>query len=176
MSSVVFLRAVNVGTTNRCRPAAIARELTKKFDIVNIGAAGTFIVRGQTNESALRAAIARELPFQCEIMICSGEDLLSIARIDPFLGEPAGAKITHFANIMAKPLAEPPPLPLFLPSKNDWLVKLISIRKQFALGLYRREMKAIRYLGKLEKVLGVAATNRNWTTIEKIRDLLAAPE
>jgi hypothetical protein len=69
MASVVFLRAVNVGTANRCRPAEIARGLAK-FDVVNIGAVGTFVVRKVTSEPVLRAAIARKLPFKCDIMIC----------------------------------------------------------------------------------------------------------
>ena len=42
MASVVFLRAVNVGTANRCRPAAIAKELAV-FGVINIGAVGTFV-------------------------------------------------------------------------------------------------------------------------------------
>ena len=44
MRWVVFLRAVNVGGANLCRPAQIAKQLAK-FDIVNIGAVGTFVVR-----------------------------------------------------------------------------------------------------------------------------------
>jgi hypothetical protein len=44
MPSVVFLRAINVGGTNRSQPALIAKELAK-FDVVNIGAVGTFVVR-----------------------------------------------------------------------------------------------------------------------------------
>src|ERR1700746_499194 len=40
----VFLRAVNVGSANRCQPALIAKELAK-FGVVNIGAVGTFVVR-----------------------------------------------------------------------------------------------------------------------------------
>jgi hypothetical protein len=44
MSSVVFLRAVNVGGANRCRPAELAKQLAK-FGVVNIGAVGTFLVR-----------------------------------------------------------------------------------------------------------------------------------
>jgi uncharacterized protein (DUF1697 family) len=69
MRWVVFLRAVNVGKANRCQPALIAKQLAK-FGVVNIGAVGTFVVREDVRESALRAAIARKLPFKCEIMIC----------------------------------------------------------------------------------------------------------
>ena len=40
------------------------------------------------------------------------------------------------------------------------------------MGLYRREMKAIGYLGKIEKLLGVPVTTRNWNTIEKVAKIL----
>jgi uncharacterized protein (DUF1697 family) len=33
-------------------------------------------------------------------------------------------------------------------------------------------MKAITYLGKIEKLLGVPATNRNWNTIQKVAKIL----
>jgi uncharacterized protein (DUF1697 family) len=59
-----------------------------------------------------------------------------------------------------------------LPSDGDWLLKIIAIENRFVLGLYRREMKAIGYLGKIEKLLGVPATNRNWNTIEKVAKIL----
>ena len=81
MSSVVFLRAVNVGTTNRCRPADIARELSK-FGLINIGAVGTFVVREDVSESTLRAAIAKKLPFKCEIIIVPARDIVKLAAID----------------------------------------------------------------------------------------------
>jgi hypothetical protein len=35
-------------------------------------------------------------------------------------------------------------------------------------------MKAIGYLGKLEKLFGVPATNRNWNTILKVAKILEA--
>jgi hypothetical protein len=65
-----------------------------------------------------------------------------------------------------------PPLPLGLPSNDDWLLKIIAIQDRFVLGLYRRQMKAISYLGKIEKLLGVPATTRNWNTVEKIATIL----
>jgi uncharacterized protein (DUF1697 family) len=39
--------------------------------------------------------------------------------------------------------------------------------------VYRRQMKAISYLGKIEKLLGVPATTRNWNTIKKVVKLLS---
>ncbi|MFZ1221274.1 MAG: DUF1697 domain-containing protein [Chthoniobacterales bacterium] len=172
MASVVFLRAVNVGTANRCRPAAIAKELAK-YDVVNIGAVGTFVVRKEVSESTLRAAIARQLPFKIDIMICPAREVLKLAAKDPFDGEPSGPNFTRFVNVLHEPLRKRPPLPLCLPSKDDWLAKIVAIQGRFVLGVYRREMKAIGYLGKIERQLGVPATNRNWNTIEKVAKILA---
>ena len=196
MSCVVFLRAVNVGGTNRCQPALIAKQLAR-FDVVNIGAVGTFVVREGVSESALRAAIARKLPFKCEIMICPARDIIKLSSKDPFsqqrsrqeprdvdgkaregsrIGRRAnqlsGPNIVRFVSVLAIRLRALPPLPLSLPSDEDWLLKIIAIQDRFVLGLYRRQMKAISYLGKIERKLGVAATTRNWNTIQKVVNIL----
>jgi uncharacterized protein (DUF1697 family) len=171
MSSVAFLRAINVGGANRCRPAAIAKELAK-FDVVNIGAVGTFVVRKEVSEATLRSAIARKLPFKIEIMICPARDILKLAATDPFAAEPSGPNFTRFVNVLAKPLRPKPALPITLPAEGDWLVKIVAIQGQFVLGLYKREMKAISYLGKIEKQFGIPATNRNWNTMEKVVKIL----
>src|SRR5438105_8535529 len=177
MARVVFLRAVNVGGTNRCRPAAIAKELVK-FGVVNIGAVGTFVVREDVSESTLRAALARKLPFKCEVMICPARDIIKLASKDPFSHEPpvrlgpSGPNTTRFVSVLAKRPRALPPLPLGLPSEKEWLLKIIEIQGRFVVGVYRRQMKAIGYLGKIEKLLGVPGTIRNWNTIEKIANIL----
>ena len=178
MASVVFLRAINVGGANLCKPAQLAKQL-KKFDIVNIGAVGTFVVRGKVNESALRkqmaAQLAKDFKIKCEIMIASGRALLKIASKNPFAGHAEDPQITRFVSVLHKSL--PSSLAtrhssLSLPSDKDWLLKILAIEGQFVLGIYKREMKSIGHLGKLEKILGVPATTRSWTTIEKVVKIL----
>ncbi len=198
MPSIVFLRAANVGGTNRCQPASIAKQLAK-FGVVNIGAVGTFVVRENVSESALRAALAKKLPFKCEIMICPARDIIKLSSKDPFsrqrsrreprdvdgkaregsrigrrANQPSGPNIVRFVTVLAKRLRAVPPLPLTLPSDDDWLVKIIAIQGRFVLGLYRRQMKAISYLGKIEKRLGVAVTTRSWSTMEKVVKILVS--
>jgi len=172
MRWVVFLRGVNVGKANRCQPAVIASQLSR-FGLVNIGAVGTFVVREDVSESALRAAIAKKLPFKCEIMICPARDIIRLTTKNPFSGQPAGEKITQFVSVLAKSLPLPLNLPHCLPSPDDWLLKITGIQDRFVLGVYRREMKAIGYLGKIEKLLGVPATTRSWNTIQKVVQILA---
>jgi uncharacterized protein (DUF1697 family) len=148
MRWVVFLRGVNVGKANRCQPALIASQLSR-LGVVNIGAVGTFVVREDVSESALRSAIAKKMPFKCEIMICPARDIIKLASKDPFSKHSLDPDITRFVNVLAKRLPSPPPLPLCLPSDGDWLLKIIAIENSFVLGLYRRQMKAISYLGKI---------------------------
>jgi uncharacterized protein (DUF1697 family) len=162
---------VNVGGANRCQPALIAKQLAK-FDVVNIGAVGTFVVRKDVIESTLRAAIAKSLPFKCEIMICPARDILKLAKKDPFARQFSGPDVNRFVNVLARRLRAPPSLPLSLPSDDGWLLKIIAIENRFVLGVYRRQMKAISYLGKIEKLLGIPATNRNWNTIQKVAKIL----
>jgi uncharacterized protein (DUF1697 family) len=175
MKSVVFLRGINVGGANLCKPAQLAKRL-KKFEVVNIGAVGTFVVRENVSESTLRKSIAVQLAkafgVKCEIMICPAKAIVDLVRRDPFARQPSGPTITRFVNVLHKPLRKRPSIPLCLPSDDKWLLKIIAIQDRFVLGLYRREMKAISYLGKIEQLLGVPATNRNWNTIQKVAEIL----
>jgi uncharacterized protein (DUF1697 family) len=171
LSSVVFLRGINVGGANLCKPAQLAKQLSK-FDIVNIGAVGTFVVRKKVADSTLRSAIAKKLPFKCEIMICPAKAVVDLARKNLFARQPSGADITRFISVLHERPRKLPTIPLSLPSEKDWLLRIVAIPNRFVVGIYRRQMKAIGYLGKIEKILGVPATTRSWNTFEKLINVL----
>ena len=61
MALVVFLRGVNVGGHKTFQPRALANELAE-FDVVNVGAAGTFVIRKAVSQAALGAEMLRRLP------------------------------------------------------------------------------------------------------------------
>ena len=134
MRWVVFLRAVNVGGANRCQPALIAKELAK-FGVVNIGAVGTFVVREDVTESVLRAAIAKKLPFKCEIMICPAKEIVDLAKENPLKGE-TGKDIDAHVTILARRPTKLPKLPIYAPSKDKWEIRISRVvetcRAQFA--------------------------------------------
>src|ERR1700675_2953534 len=135
MRWVVFLRGVNVGKANRCQPAVIASQLSR-LGVINIGAVGTFVVREDVSESVLRAAIAKKLPFKCEIMICPARDIIKLASKDPFSRQPSWLDITWFVSVLHKRPHTLPSLPLSMPSDDDWLLKIIAIQDRFVLGQY----------------------------------------
>jgi hypothetical protein len=66
-----------------------------------------------------------------------------------------------------------PALPMELPSDGKWLLRIVACEHPFVFGVYRREMKAIGYLGRLEKVFGVPMTTRSWTTFLAIERILS---
>ena len=171
MHWVVFLRAVNVGKANRCQPALIAKQLAR-FDIVNIGAVGTFVVREHVSASALGSAIAKRLPFKCEIMICPANELLNLAKENPFAGS-RNDDIDAHVSIMRERLAKIPKLPIYAPSKNKWEIKILDVVGTAVLTLRRRVKNGRLYPNAIvEKKFGVAATTRNWNTIEKVVTIL----
>ena len=89
MALVVFMRGVNVGGYRRFQPSVLAKELAA-FDVVNVGAAGTFVVRKTISQSRLRDELIRRLPFSADIMICSGRDLINLASSNPFENRRSG--------------------------------------------------------------------------------------
>jgi hypothetical protein len=115
MALVVFLRGVNVGGHKTFRPSLLADELSD-FDVVNLGAAGTFVVRKRISRAKLRAELLRRLPFATEVVIVKGADVLKLASGNPFAGQSAGPKIVRFVSILAKPGQSLSSIPLNLPS------------------------------------------------------------
>jgi len=65
-----------------------------------------------------------------------------------------------------------PSTPTNLPSTGKWLVRVLARENRFVVGLYRRRMKAISYLGTLDRIFGVPVTTRNWNTITAIAKVL----
>jgi uncharacterized protein (DUF1697 family) len=116
--------------------------------------------------------LARRLPFEAEVMICDGRDVLRLASADPFAGQPSGPDIVHFVSVMAKRRRPLSSVPVDFPSDGRWSLRVLACEGPFVLGLYRREMKAIGYLDRLEKIVGVPVTTRNWSTILTIGRIL----
>jgi uncharacterized protein (DUF1697 family) len=171
MVLIAFLRGVNVGGHRTFRPSLLARELSD-YDVINVGAAGTFIVRKPGQRAKFRAELLRKLPFEAEVVICDGRDLLRLEADNPFRTEASGPDIVRFVSILSRAGGLRTKLPVSFPPEGDWLVRVIASRKQFVFGLYRRHMKTIGYLGQVDKLFGAPATTRNWNTILAIIRLL----
>lgn len=167
MSQLVLLRGVNVGGHRSFRPAALAQDLAA-LGVVNIGAAGTFVVRKTVAAARLRGEFARRLPFEIEIVICRGRDVLDVVARSPFAEQPVRRDIVPFVSVLSRPARLEPPLPAQLPASGRWLLRIAAREGRFVFGEYRREMQAIGLLGRIDGLFGVPATTRNWNTFRAI--------
>jgi uncharacterized protein (DUF1697 family) len=171
MALIVFLRGVNVGGHRTFRPSILARELSD-YDVVNVGAAGTFVVRKAGSRARFRAELLRKLPFETEVMLCDGRDLIRLEMENPFGTEASRPDIVRFVSILSKAGRVRPSIPITLPPDGEWCLRVIGSQNRFVFGVYRRRMKAISYLGQIDRLFGVPATTRNWNTIVAIVRIL----
>ena len=172
MALVVLLRGVNVGGHKTFRPTQLVEQL-KHLDAVNIGAAGTLVIRRPVSQAKLRTELARKLPFDAEIMICQGRDIVRLITQNPFAGQPVRPDMVRFVSVLSTTPRSAPSTPMSFPSSGKWLMKILAREKRFVFVIYRRHMKVISYLGKLDRLFGVPATTRNWNTIIAIARALS---
>lgn len=62
--------------------------------------------------------------------------------------------------------------PMLFPSSGPWLMKILARRDRFVIGMYKRHMKVIGYVGALDRLYCVPVTTRSWNTIAAIARVL----
>lgn len=168
---MVFLRGINVGGHRTFRPAVLAKQL-QHLDAVNIGAAGTFVIRRPISQTQLRAEVASRLPFDAHIMICQARDIIRLLSHDHFADQPVRPGVVRYVSVLSRRPRTEPPMPMTLPSRGKWLLKILGRDGRFVFGVYRRDMKVIGFLGTLDKLFGAPVTTRNWNTFTAIAKVL----
>ena len=170
MAWVVFLRGVNVGSARRFLPSAFAKELPE-LDLVNLGAAGTFVARANISEPRLRSSFEHLLPFKTDLLVSPGKEIVELVRSDPFRRVPAGAK--SYLTVLIAPATVPLSLPFHVPPAPDWDVRVTEIRGRYVLSVARRRTKRLTYPNPvIEKALRVGATTRGWPTVVALDEIL----
>lgn len=171
MAQVILLRGVNVGGHRTFRPTKLAEQL-KHLDVINIGTAGTFVIRKPISRTQLQAELSRILPFSATIIICEGKEIVKLMSDKIFSRYPERPDVVRFVSILSKNPRLTPVLPMHFPTSGRWLLKILGRKNKFVFGMYRRHMKVIGYLGELDHVYGVSVTTRNWNTITSIVKVL----
>jgi len=168
---VVFLRGVNVGGHRTFRPTRLAEAL-QHLGAVNIGAAGTLVLRQPMTQAQARAEVARKLPFVAEIVVCQGRDIAGLISKNPFEGHSLRPGDVRFVSVLSRRPRLMPSTPMRFPPQGPWLMKILTRQNRFVIGMYRRHMKVIGFLGALDRLYGVSVTTRNWNTIAAIAKVL----
>jgi uncharacterized protein (DUF1697 family) len=174
MALVVFLRGANVGGHRKFQPAALAKAMAE-FDVVNIGAAGTFVVAKPVSAASFRKELGKRLPFETEIMVCRGSEILDLWKSQPFADRPAGQDVRELVTVLAKKPKALPKLPIRRPEGKDWQVDFFRIAGRFAFTFWWRQdpAKPLIYPNAVvEKALGIPGTTRSWSVFQNARGIL----
>jgi hypothetical protein len=114
--------------TGRFAPSILAKELSA-YDVVNVGAAGTFVVRKPGSPAKFRAELLRKLPFGAEVVLCDGRDLIRMEMENPFGTEPSRRDVVRFVSILSKAGRVRPSIPITLPANGEWSPCELSRRR-----------------------------------------------
>jgi hypothetical protein len=106
-------------------------------------------------------------------MICQGREIIRLMSTE-LAPSPASPTIVRFVSVLSRKPRVAPRLPMTLPPRGAWMLKVLACDGRFVVGQYRRHMRAIGYLGTLDRLFGVPATTRNWNTMAAVVKALAA--
>jgi uncharacterized protein (DUF1697 family) len=123
-------------------------------------------------QAQARAEVARKLPFVAEIVVCQGRDIASLISKNPFEGQSKRRDVVRFVSVLSRRPRLAPSTPMRFPAGGRWLMQILTRRNRFVIGMYRRHMKVIGFLGALDRLYGVPVTTRNWNTIAAIAKVL----
>src|ERR1700732_1347244 len=129
MALIVFLRGINVGGHRTFRPSMFARDLAA-YDVVNVGAAGTLVVRKPVSRTKFLAELRRKLPFEAAVSFCDARDLIRLEIENPFGAEPFDQDVVRFVSILSKASRGKASLPIAFPPGGKWFVRIIGSRKR----------------------------------------------
>jgi hypothetical protein len=161
---LVFLRGVNVGGHRSFRPSRLVESM-RGYDLVNIGAAGSFVARNVKSKTKFLAELRGQLPFVSTIGVCNRKELVELVSACPFAGTRRRADIIHFVSVLTELPRRRVRLPLQIPENGPWMVRILGAQGPFVYGVHRRKMKAIGCLGRIDTLFGVPATTRSFTTL-----------
>ena len=175
MALIVFLRGINVGGHRAFRPSVLAKELSV-YDAVNVGAAGTLVIRKPGLRTNFLTELRRAVPFDTTIACCEGNDLIRLDHDNPFGAESPRADIVRFVSILSKAGRRGISFPVVIPEDGEWHVRVIGSRNRLVYGVYRRRLKTIGYLSQIDQIFGARATTRSWNTIVSVVRILNEAE
>jgi uncharacterized protein (DUF1697 family) len=169
----VFLRAVNLGARNKVPMAQLRAELEAAGyeGVRTYIASGNVLLDGPSNKARiaceLERLIAEVFRVDTTAILRTPKELASVVA-----GHPFGADVSqsHVVLLAAEPETAAAERLAALDSSPDKAVLVgANVYLQYAAGVQGSRLSAAR----LERLLGVRATHRNWRTVAALAELAA---
>lgn len=138
---------------------AVANALPE-LEVVNIGTAGTFVVRADVADEAIRAAFARALSYDALVIVLSEVDVTAATEIASRL------RLAPNARAFVRVLTDRPPTTPDVPivRGKPWTVRIEHAADRFAVGQRHVNGRSLDRTAVVEKALDVRATTRGVDT------------
>lgn len=172
---VALLRGINVGGKNSL-PMQALRELLEELgcrDVSTYIQSGNAVFISDESDNTLSlqisSAIENRFGFEPFVLILSGDRFTAIADANPYANDDIDPKFVH-VNFLASKAVEP---------DIDRMRELQTNTEHFTLtdhALYCKAPDGIgrsKFAARVEKLLGVPATGRNWKTVCKLIDMVS---
>jgi uncharacterized protein (DUF1697 family) len=169
---IALLRAVNLGKRNRVPMA----ELKEVFERAGCSAVRTHLQSGNVvfaheapDRGALEAAIAEAFGVETVVILRSAAELRRIVDAHPFGDDTSGSVVAFLA-------AKPGRSALAALSEFDAAPDRVALAGGDVALHYPNGFRGARLtVAKLEQLLEVPATARNWRTVARLAELSGAP-
>ena len=175
MTYVALLRGINVGGRSR----VVMADLRKLFEDLGHADVRTYVQSGNVIfraadeqpamlERAIEARIEDVMGASTTVLLRTAAEVARVASNNPYLGREDDVSKLHVTFLAAEPAPERAARLVPPPGQPEELA-LVG-REVYLLypNGYGRSKLTNAYI---ERRLGVAATNRNWNTVTKLRDL-----
>jgi uncharacterized protein (DUF1697 family) len=171
---VAFLRGINVGGKKMIKMEELARAFVSlKFKNVSTYIQSGNVIFDAADTSAERLAkkiekqLLKSFGHEVAVAVLTIAELKGILRSNPFKQIKPSEDIVTFVTFLAAEPAVKPKLPLQSVTEN---LEVFAIKNRAAFILCRRKKNGLFSFPNnfFEKQFGVAATTRNWNTVNKI--------
>jgi uncharacterized protein (DUF1697 family) len=173
MRWVALLRAVNLGARNKVPMAALRERLTDAGyeNVRTYVASGNVLLDGPAGGSALGTALERLVAdafgVTTTVILRKPRDLAGVVAAHPFDGDTSE---THVAFLAARPAtAAAARLAAIDPGADLAMLAGSEVYLRLPRGVHGSRLSVAR----IEKLLGVPATLRNWRTVAALAELAA---
>jgi uncharacterized protein (DUF1697 family) len=174
---IALFRGINV-VGNRTLPMKALKGLLEQngcADVRTYIQSGNVIFRSRTSNTArlskrLAAAVAKDHGFEPDVLLLTPADLEKAAAGNPFPAAAANPKSVHLFF-----LSEPPKKPDLKACEALRLTERYELKGRIFYLHTPDGFGASKLASRAERLLGVAATARNWRTVTTLLGMLKTP-
>ncbi len=168
-SNVLLLRGINVGGRGKLPMAELraAIEAAGGIDPKTYIQTGNAVFRGRVTEVALSEEIEARAGIRPNVMLLGASAFAAICRDNPFPDAAADAKALHVGFLAEPPVCTQADLDAARGSEERVLLTCAAVYLHTP-----RHLSGSTLAPRLERLVGVPLTMRNWRTVEAIAALL----